>query len=285
MAFIAQSDSEARKRALLQNEQMDSAASGIIGGLKSLASADLENRKRALLAQEKQQERIDKANAAEALANEKTNSEMRKQEFERELFDLKSKNEADKQDREFKFREEEGRKDREARLKQVGMQASLKPPVKTEAQKLIDLEKETSVKSLASSSAGILPIKNELDTFLKNSESYTPDQLLIQGKQLIKTLNSTQGKDAVGAEEAARLAGKLDFRLGNLFNSDPVQFGRDLPGFLQQVKDTSDKISGTITRNKQSIDQLTGQSVAPSAPQENPLSRLEYLRAKKAGKI
>ncbi len=84
MAFIPAGESEARRKALLQNQQLESASVNIIGGLKNIAQTDIDARKAALLAQEKQQERIDKANAAEGLANEKFNLEMRQREFDSE---------------------------------------------------------------------------------------------------------------------------------------------------------------------------------------------------------
>lgn len=96
MAFIPASESAARRKALMQNEMLESASSNIVSGLKGIAAADIEQRKQALLAQEKQQDRIDRANAAEGLANEKFNLGMRKEEFDREKLNVETKLKEDK---------------------------------------------------------------------------------------------------------------------------------------------------------------------------------------------
>lgn len=281
MAFVAAGDSAARKRALLENQQLESAAQGIMSGLKSYSDYDTERRKAALLAEEKQQVRIDKANEAE----EKANAEWNKQERDKEKNKWDTAVQIGKDTGDYSLANELGpsmfsgsykplgnikRISEEDKFKEtqrhnkamegLAGQRALRSqkPVKTEEQGLAEIEKEATVKTLATSTANMTPIKNELDTFLANAPSYNKDQLLTQGKLLVKTLNSTQGKDAVGAEEANRLASKLDFALGNLTNSNPTQFGRDLPGFVQQVKDTSDKLGGTIIRNRQELGKYTG---------------------------
>lgn len=66
--------------------------------------------------------------------------------------------------------------------------------------------------------ASLLPIRNEIASALDqlNDPSLSRDDKLRVGAGLIKTMNSTQGSDAVGAEEAARLAGELQGNIGKV---------------------------------------------------------------------
>jgi hypothetical protein len=67
-------------------------------------------------------------------------------------------------------------------------------------------------------SAGMVNIRNEVASALQQLQdpSLSRDDKLRIGSQLVKTLNSTQGSDAVGAEEAARLAGELQGNIGKV---------------------------------------------------------------------
>lgn len=132
---------------------------------------------------------------------------------------------------------------------------------------VLPIENKTTIAALAKKNSDATYIANNLDTFLKNAENYTDDQILTQGKQLIKTINSTLGPDATGAEEVKRLASKLEFGLGNFTNDNPTQFGRDLKGFRQQVKDTVDIMRGSVNMNKQEIERQYGR-----APVSQPVS-------------
>lgn len=142
-------------------------------------------------------------------------------------------------------------------------------------------EKEVVVKSLGKKTADATYIANSLDEFLKNSEGYTSEQFITQGKQLIKTINSTLGPDATGAEEVKRLGSNLEFAYGNLFSDNPLQLGRDLPGFKQQVKDTVAIMRGAVRRNKEETDRIYGRPVGdystPGTP-ENTTGVLDRQR-------
>lgn len=118
-------------------------------------------------------------------------------------------------------------------------------------------DKET-IKKLAKSNADKTSISNSIDAVLNNWDQWDEKEQLQQGRQLIKVLNSTQGQDAVGSEEAKRLAGKLEFAMGNLTNDNPIQFGRDLKGFKQDAMNTSKSIRDSIGSNKQVIDKAYG---------------------------
>lgn len=117
------------------------------------------------------------------------------------------------------------------------------------------------ITKLAQSNAGKTAIVNAIDSVMKNWDNLSKEEQLTQGRQLIKTLNSTQGQDAVGAEEAKRLAGKLEFATGNLFSDNPVQFGYDLGGFKQDANITSTAIKNSIIANQKEIDRAYGRPV------------------------
>lgn len=127
----------------------------------------------------------------------------------------------------------------------------------------LPIETDTQIRTMAKKNADSGYIVGLLDTFIKNSEKYTDDQLLTQGRQLIKTLNSTISADATGAEEVKRLGTKLQFGTGNLFNDNPIQFGRDLQGFRKQVMDTRDIMSGAMEKNASEISRLRGDVSQP----------------------
>lgn len=109
------------------------------------------------------------------------------------------------------------------------------------------------VKGLSKKNADKIAISNSIDSVMNNWDQLDENQKLQQGRQLIKVLNSTQGQDAVGAEEAKRLAGKLEFAVGNLTNSNPIQFGRDLKGFHDDAVITSNAIKDSYKMNNQEI--------------------------------
>jgi len=128
----------------------------------------------------------------------------------------------------------------------------------------LPLDSKQMVSGLASKQASKMSIKNQIDATLKQWPNLSDDQKVTAGRQLLKTLNSTEGADAIGAEEANRLGAKLEFSLGNFTNSNPTQFGRDLKGFYEQATNTSKAIGDAVKSNQGTIDQLMGRS--PSKP-------------------
>lgn len=169
-----------------------------------------------------------------------------------QAFEMKQK-QADK-NREYSLREQE-----------LGLKKSALSAEKNRFGQL-PVDKQEVIKGLAKDNAGKESIANAIDAVLSNWDNLSDEEQLQQGRQLIKTLNSTQGKDAVGAEEAARLAGKLDFALGNLspFNNNPIQFGRDLEGFKTDAQITSKGIRDAMAANQKTIDSNYGrQSQSP----------------------
>lgn len=79
-------------------------------------------------------------------------------------------------------------------------------------------EKQERVDELGKSVTKLSPIRSEIATALeqmKNPKLSDEDKIRV-GQGLVKTLNSTQGSDAVGAEEASRLAAELETSFGSL---------------------------------------------------------------------
>lgn len=114
------------------------------------------------------------------------------------------------------------------------------------------------VTELSKKNAGKISIKNQIDAVMSNWDNLNDDEKVSQGRQLIKTLNSTEGADAVGVDEARRLGGKLEFAMGNLFNSNPIQFGRDLKGFKEQANLTSEAIGKAVNSNQEQVREIAG---------------------------
>jgi len=142
----------------------------------------------------------------------------------------------------------------------------------------LPLDSNQMVRGLASKNASKIAIKNQIDSNLKEWPNLSYDQKVAVGRQLLKTLNSTEGADAIGAEEANRLGAKLEFSLGNLspWNSNPIQFGRDLEGFYEQASNTSKAIGDAVKSNQGTIDQLMGRPLSkPSADKYDSMSDAE----------
>lgn len=111
---------------------------------------------------------------------------------------------------------------------------------------------------LSRKNASKVAIKNQIDAVMKNWDDLPDDQKVTQGRQLIKVLNSTEGADAVGSEEAKRLGGKLEFAFGNLTNSNPFQVGRDLSGFKEQANLTAQGLGSAIQANQDIVRRVAG---------------------------
>jgi hypothetical protein len=112
--------------------------------------------------------------------------------------------------------------------------------------------------TISRSNAAKETIANQIDSALKNWDNLTEGGQLQQGRQLLKILNSTEGKDAIGVEEAERLGSKLQYAYGNFSNDNPTQFGRDLKGFKEDAENTLSSIRGGIKKNAQLIDRVYG---------------------------
>jgi hypothetical protein len=121
-------------------------------------------------------------------------------------------------------------------------------------------DSKITIKALSANNANKEAISSQIEAVFSRWDTLSDSEKLQQGRQLIKTLNSTQGSDAVGAEEAKRLAGKLEFTLGNFFNSEPTQFGRDIEGFKKDAETTVAGIRDAMKSNQAVIDKAYGRS-------------------------
>lgn len=142
-----------------------------------------------------------------------------------------------------------------------------KPGTKNTAYDALPKDKQTMVQDLQKSNAGKLSIVNQIDSELNNFKSFAEkgnkDQAITAGENMLKVLNSTEGKDAVGAEEAKRLAGFLKFNVLNLSNPGPT-FGRDLDQFYTQASSKSNSIKNAIRANQKNIDDLMSGTYDPT---------------------
>lgn len=118
-------------------------------------------------------------------------------------------------------------------------------------------EIQASANTLATKNANKIAIKNQIDSFMGSWDKLSEDQKIVQGRQLLKTLNSTEGADAIGTEEAKRLGGLLEYQMFNITQPGPM-FGRDLEEFKTQAMDTSASIGKAIETNRNAIEQMTG---------------------------
>jgi hypothetical protein len=128
----------------------------------------------------------------------------------------------------------------------------LKTPKNRDGDALAVEDREVVTK-LAGSNANKIAIANQIESVITGSEGLDDTKKLQQYRQLIKVLNSTQGQDAVGAEEARRLASKLEIGMGGLVSGNLGQFGRDLPGFAEDAAITVDSLRGASDANDKEI--------------------------------
>jgi len=136
----------------------------------------------------------------------------------------------------------------------------------------VSIEDKAQISKLAQSTASKTSILNQLQSagakFDEALEKGDTDLAVTLGRQMLKTLNSTEGADAVGAEEAKRLGGLLEFKIGNVF--EPGSFiGRDLDKFSEQIKQTSAGIEDAIKANRQSIADVKGETIADDTDEDS----------------
>lgn len=137
----------------------------------------------------------------------------------------------------------------------------------------------TFVTTLSTKNANKESIANSIDAVLSNWDNLSEDEQLTQGRQLIKVLNSSEGQDAVGAEEAKRLGSKLQFAVGNFLNDNPIQWGRDLPGFKADAQNTVKALRSGAAANQKLINQRKG--IIPKDPTQPEEKIIDGVRWKK----
>lgn len=117
-------------------------------------------------------------------------------------------------------------------------------------------ENKIMVENLSKDSATKTAIANEISqtVSLFDDPNISTDQKIKAGQSLLKVLNSTQGSDAVGTEEAKRLGSFLEFQIFNLTGPGRM-FGRDLEGFRNQAATVVNRLSGAVAGNRNLIQQ------------------------------
>jgi hypothetical protein len=164
---------------------------------------------------------------------------------------------------------EESRKSREA----IAEESRKMREAYLASQKIKDANMPTEIKTqvtkLATSNADKISIANQIAASLEEfQKAPTEDDRIRIGNGMIKVLNSTQGQDAVGAEESKRLADALNFQKFNLTGPGPM-FGRDLPGFESQTLSTLNAIKKSIQSNQEIIEKLKmGSSINIAIPEK-----------------
>lgn len=149
-----------------------------------------------------------------------------------------------------------------ARQKELIDYRSQKEPMMEKAKGNVEIrnlpaEEQEVVKNLAKKNADKISIANQITSTIKilDDPKVSREQKITQGRQMLKVLNSTQGQDAVGAEEAKRLGSYLEASIGINWDSPRAfgDFGINLEGFKQQAKLTNQAIIDSINANQSEI--------------------------------
>lgn len=157
---------------------------------------------------------------------------------------------------------------------------ALMNPSEAEKFKTLPEDKKNTITTLATDNAKKASAINYIQAELDKWDSYTDEQKLTQGRQLIKPLNSVMGQDAVGAEEVKRLAANLEFAKGNFTNDNPIYFGRNLDGFKQQVQDTLNSMKTMVSQNQKLVDEAYGRKT-PIRPENRKTESKRFFNAAK----
>lgn len=140
--------------------------------------------------------------------------------------------------------------------------------------KNLPLDVKEQVTALSTKTGNKISIANQLDSYLHEFQTAkTSDDKVRIGRQMLKVLNSPEGADAVGVDEAKRLGDALEYHVanfGSLVGATPGKFvGRDLGGFEKQVQSTIGAVRGSIDSNRKETDRLLGR-IPASAPAAAP---------------
>lgn len=121
-------------------------------------------------------------------------------------------------------------------------------------------DKQVQVEKLSGKVADRKQIKSDLDSALTQLDDpkLSEDEKLIVGREIIKTLNSTQGQDAVGAEESKRLASLLEYKILPRIGEPGNTFGRDVKLFTTQVRNNAARVGKSAETMQAEVDGLLG---------------------------
>lgn len=163
---------------------------------------------------------------------------------------LQADNEKLKQDADYKKSIDVANINNRAEMAKTLAANSAKGPVYPD-----DVKKQ--IEALATSNGGLIGSSNKFKEALKilSNPKVSNDQKVVYGQSLIKTANDPAHPDALSNEERAILSPYLTFQVAN-FTGPGAHVGRDLPGFIEQVKNFSDGYDSTIAANNASIAKL-----------------------------
>jgi hypothetical protein len=142
------------------------------------------------------------------------------------------------------------------------------------------------VQEIAKKNAGTQYVKNSIDAALAQLDdpNQSEEQKVKTGQGLLKTLNSTQGADAVGAEEAKRLGSFLEYKIAN-FRQPGGFWGRDVQDFVEQVRNKSTELGAIIKSNDQVLAELgQGKALSQGAGAETK-ARPGFMAEAQAGDV
>ena len=128
-------------------------------------------------------------------------------------------------------------------------------------------ESKIQIDKIAGSMGDVTAVRNSLKADLEQyKNAKTEAEKITIGESMIKTLNSKMGKDAVGTEEAQRLAPYLTYQKGNAFGAGAF-IGRDLPAFEKQVEASLAGLDRSISLGSEKIAELKGIPTQQNASQ------------------
>jgi hypothetical protein len=170
-------------------------------------------------------------------------------------------------DRNFRLAERE--KDRELQESLMALRSASNP--KDRAYNSLPEPQKIAVKELSTDASKKQGIANQIDGYLKQwNEAKTDTGRTQIGQQMIKLLNSAQGQDAVGAEEARRLANELEpYTLKS--PSGLPRLGQDLKAFKTRAEAVREALKNTVKTNQEQVQQIY-QQFAPDSPAAQPLN-------------
>ena len=153
---------------------------------------------------------------------------------------------------------------------------------------------ETQAIDLAKKTSNLYSVKTAMDKALNqlSDPNRSEEEKVKTGQGLLKLLNSAEGSDAVGAEEAKRIGDYLEYAMGNFTGPGGMRVGRDLPGFVSQVSNYSELLGERIKGNEEGLQavksgvplsQLSGRTQPSGGLNQQQTQRLQELRAKQQG--
>lgn len=153
----------------------------------------------------------------------------------------------------------------------------LKPPSSAPTNKdkfdALPMESQEQIKKLAQQNANKTSISNQLKATYKTliDPSVPYEQKYMAAKNLGKTLNSTEGADAVSDSERRAMMSFLNYTPVDRPGWD---FGPQIEKFAEQVRLKSGDIDKAIIANSGQIDALYGRSGGPAMPISLPPRRM-----------